>query len=68
MLFEPTILAAVTSALVEALEPYGCDTDALFRRAGLDKTATMVPGARYPLRAVNQLWRLAVEETGDVQP
>jgi AraC-like DNA-binding protein len=50
---------------VEALEPYGCDTDALFHRAGLDKTAVMVPGARYPLRAANELWRLAVEETGD---
>lgn len=65
MLFEPTILAAVTSAFVKALEPYGCDTDALFHRAGLDKTATMVSGARYPLGSVNQLWRLAVEDTGD---
>ncbi len=65
MLLEPTILAAVTSAFAEALEPYGCDADALFHRAGLDKTAAMVPGARYPLSAANELWRLAVEETGD---
>ncbi len=65
MLFEPTTLAATSSALVEALEPYGCDADALFRRAGLEKSAMTVPGARYPLAAVNRLWQLAREATGD---
>ncbi len=65
MLFEPTTLAATASALIEALEPYGCDSDSLFRRAGLDKDAIMIPGARYPVTAVRRLWRLAREETGD---
>ncbi len=65
MLFEPTTLAATSSALVEAIKPYGCDADALFRQAGLEKSAITVPGARYPLAAVNRLWQLAREATGD---
>ena len=65
MLFEPTTLAATASALLEAIEPYGCDADELFRRAGLDKRAVIVPGARYPLSSVNHLWQLAREATGD---
>jgi AraC-like DNA-binding protein len=65
MLFEPTTLAATTSALVDALKPYGCDADALFREAGLEKSAMTSPGARYPLADVNRLWQLTREATGD---
>ena len=65
MLFEPTILAAMASALVEAVKPYGCDPEALFRRAGLDIDAMMRPGARYPFSATLRLWREARKETGD---
>ena len=63
MLFEPTILAAMASALVEAVKPYGCDPEALFRRAGLDINAMMRPGARYPFSATLRLWREARKET-----
>jgi AraC-like DNA-binding protein len=65
MLFEPTTLAATASALIEALEPYGCDSEDLFRKAGLNTSAITIPGARYPLSAVNRLWQLARDATGD---
>jgi len=65
MFFEPTTLAATASALVEAVEPYGCDVAALFRRAGLDKDAILRSGARYPVRAVMRLWQEARLATGD---
>ncbi len=65
MLFEPTTLAATVQALIEAVEPYGCDTPALFERAGLDMEAILRPGARYPFSATLRLWHEAREETGD---
>jgi len=65
MLFEPTTLAATAQALAEAVEPYGCDAEALFRRAGLDIETIRQPGARYPFRAMIQLWKEARAETGD---
>ena len=65
MLYEATTLAATAAALIEAVEPYGCDTPALFRKAGLDIDAILRPGARYPFRNVLRLWQEAREETGD---
>jgi AraC-like DNA-binding protein len=65
MLFEPTTLAASASALIEAVQLYGCDAQALFRRAGLDMEAVLRPGARYPFSATIRLWRQARKETGD---
>ena len=65
MLFEPTTLAATARALAEAVEPYGCDAAALFRRAGLDVEAIGQPGARYSFRAMTRLWEEARVETGD---
>jgi len=65
MLYEPTTLAATASALIEAVKPYGCDPEALFRRAGLEQDAVLRPGARYPFSAVLRLWKEAREETGD---
>jgi AraC-like DNA-binding protein len=65
MLFEPTMLAATSSALAEAVETYGCDARDLFDRAGVDISAIQQPGARYPVSAVRRLWQEAVRETGD---
>lgn len=49
----------------KALESYGCDSGALFQRAGLDATKLRDANARYPVSGVQRLWRLAVEVTGD---
>ena len=65
MLYEPTTLAATASALIDAVRPYGCDPDELFRRAGLDKEALLRPGARYPFSAMLRLWKEARKETDD---
>ena len=51
--------------MARALQSRGCDAQALFRRAGLDFAALGNPEARYPQRAIAELWRLSVAETGD---
>jgi AraC-like DNA-binding protein len=65
MLFEHTSLAAMASAMVEALELYGCDAEALFSRADVDIGAIHRPGARYTFAEVMRLWDEVREETGD---
>jgi AraC-like DNA-binding protein len=51
--------------MARALQSRGCDAAALFARAGLDFAALGDPEARYPDRAIAELWRLSVEATGD---
>jgi AraC-like DNA-binding protein len=65
MLYEPTTLAATASALAEAVQIYGVDPRALFRRAGLDIDAALKPAARYPFRSMTRLWQEARLATGD---
>ena len=65
MFFEETTLAATTTAIIDALEPYGVDIDGLFAKAGLDRSVLNVPGARYPTDNTERLWILAREATGD---
>jgi AraC-like DNA-binding protein len=61
----PTSLASWGLAMARALESRGCHAQALFARAGLDFAALGDPEARYPQRAISELWRLSVEATGD---
>jgi AraC-like DNA-binding protein len=65
VLYETTTLAATAAAMIEAVEAYGGDAQAVFRRAGLDMEAVFQPGARYPGRAAYPLWQEAIKETGD---
>jgi AraC-like DNA-binding protein len=65
MLFEPTTLAATTTALAIVLKTYGCDPREIFARAGLDIDAIHSPGARFPFPSMNRLWAEAREATGD---
>jgi AraC-like DNA-binding protein len=65
MLFEHTSLAATASAIVDALELYGCDAEAVFRRANVDIEAIRRSGARYSLREVRRLWEVIRAETRD---
>lgn len=65
MLNEPTVLAVTLTAMKEALEQERISLETLAGRAGIDLGMLARPGARYPASRIQQLWRLAVEETGD---
>ena len=65
MLYEPTTLAAVASALAETVQVYGVEPRELFAKAGLDVDAMQEPGARYPFSAMIRLWTEARAATGD---
>jgi AraC-like DNA-binding protein len=65
VIFEPTTLAATALAIAEAVEPYGCDADEIFRRAGLDMETMGRLGARYPFRSMTRLWAEARAATED---
>jgi AraC-like DNA-binding protein len=65
MLYEPTTLAAVASALAETVQVYGVDPRELFAKAGLDVDAMQQPGARYPFSSMIRLWNEARVATGD---
>ena len=65
MLFEPTTLAATTTALTAALQAYGCEPRAVFARAGLDIDLVRQPGARFPFSRMHRLWTVAREASGD---
>jgi AraC-like DNA-binding protein len=62
---EPSALSSWGLAIARALQSRGHDPRPLFGRAGLDAAALSDPEARYPLRAITRLWRLAVEATND---
>ena len=65
MLFEPTTLAATTTALAAALQSHGCEPRAVFARAGLDIDLARQPGARFPFSKMQRLWTAAREASGD---
>lgn len=65
MLNEPTVLAVTLTAMKEALEQERIPLEALAARVGIDLAMLARPGARYPATRFQQLWRLAVEQTGD---
>jgi AraC-like DNA-binding protein len=62
---EPTVLAAWTATLLRALEARGLDGKDLAVAAGIDLAAFRSNDARIPLSRTTELWRLAVEATGD---
>jgi AraC-like DNA-binding protein len=51
--------------VAKALEADEHDSEAVFRRAGLDPTKLRDPDARFPVEGMCRLWRLAVQVTGD---
>ncbi len=51
--------------VAKALQAEGHESQALFRRAGLDPAKLRDPDARYPVEGMRRLWRLAVQVTGD---
>jgi AraC-like DNA-binding protein len=57
-------LATWAATILRALEARGIDVQLLASRAGIDPSA-LGPEARVPREALNRLWELAVEATGD---
>jgi AraC-like DNA-binding protein len=57
-------LATWPATILRALEARGIDAAALAAQAGIDPAA-LGPDARVPRAALNRLWALAVEATGD---
>ena len=51
--------------MAKALEADGQDSEALFRRAGLDPAKLTDADARFPAEGMCRLWRLAAQATGD---
>ena len=60
-----TVLASSALSVWRALESYGLDSDAMFRRAGLDPGRLYEPNARYRDADLYKLWTLAVRTTKD---
>ena len=57
-------LSTIAALIARGLKKYGCDSRSLFRKAGLDPEKLKNPDARYSVKKMQSLWRLAVEETG----
>jgi AraC-like DNA-binding protein len=62
---EPTVLAAWTATVLQALDARGIDGMAVACAAGIDVGVFDVDGARIPLAQTTELWRRAIHATGD---
>jgi AraC-like DNA-binding protein len=61
----PSAFGGWTRAIIRTLDARGVDGAALAAAAGIDLQRLSDPEARYPIAANAQLWRRAVEVTGD---
>ena len=57
-------LSTIAALIASGLEKYGCDSQSLFRQAGMDPEKLKNPDTRYSVKKMQRLWQLAVEETG----
>jgi AraC-like DNA-binding protein len=57
-------LSTIAALISRCIEKYGCDSRALFHQAGLDPEMIKDPDARYPVKRMQHLWKLAADETG----
>jgi len=65
LLTTPTILAASTLVLWDALQAHGYDAEDIFIKAGLDPATLKDQDARFAARSITRLHELAIEITGD---
>lgn len=61
----PSTIASWSRFIAEGLEAAGVDSRALFLEAGIDLLEAENPNARFSVEKMSQVWRLAVERTGD---
>ena len=57
-------LSTIAALIARGLGKYGCDSQSLFRQAGMDPEKLKNPDTRYSVKKMQHLWQLAVEETG----
>src|ERR1700721_2826906 len=62
---QSSILVTWVRAFGRALDAAGCDGPALLAEAGFDLKELAGPDARCPLTKTGQLWRVALQATGD---
>ena len=60
-----SVLSSSVLAIARALDDSGVNTARLFQQAGLSHDRLQQPLARFPHAAIQHLWALAVEATGD---
>lgn len=66
MLYEPTTLASVARLIGESLEAdYGVDPEAIFSDLDIDARQFTIPGARFPVAKMRQLWEAATADSKD---
>ena len=61
----PSTLSSWAKLIARTLTERGQDAEALFRRAKVSYADLHDPNARYPFAAIQRLWALAEDETGD---
>ena len=64
-LSEVSTLGSVAVLIAQALRSYDCDPAPLFAEVGIDMHQISDPNARFPTLRMQNLWRLAIEATGD---
>ena len=62
---EVTTLGSVATLLAETLRHCDIDPAPLFSQAGIDLASTGDPDARFPTHRMQDLWRLAIEASGN---
>lgn len=62
---QDTTLGTAATLIGCALEEYGIDAADLFHEAGLAVDVLVAPDVRYPFSKMQNLWRLAVQRSGD---
>jgi AraC-like DNA-binding protein len=58
-------LSTIAALIFRCLAKHGCDSQKLFQQADLNPEMIKDPDARYPVKRMQRLWELAVEETGE---
>lgn len=62
---EATTVGTAATLIGCALQDYGIDAESIFHDVGLDYHSAMSPGTRYPTVKMQEMWRLAVQRSGD---
>lgn len=60
-----SVLSSSVLMIAKAIDSYGHDSRELFHRAGLDHDRLTQPLARFSYGAIQRLWQIAQETTGD---
>ena len=60
-----SVLSSSVLMIAKAIDSYGCDSRELFQRAGLDHDRLAQPLARFSYGALQRLWVIAQEASGD---